>query len=176
MSTLILDHYFYKTTPILKLLLTMTETCCCPPQPTSWDKTCPRDGTKGKRVQPITLKSLLIPSALETFNSDTNYYFCTATDCPVVYFNEEGQIFSTKQVKELVFQKDKGLDVPVCYCFGWSRDRIQQEIIQTGKSSAEANIRGHIQAGRCGCEVNNPQGSCCLSNVRAIVQHTSHNN
>ncbi|ELS02920.1 BFD-like (2Fe-2S) protein [Xenococcus sp. PCC 7305] len=153
----------------------MTETCCCPPQQTSWDKTCPIDGTKGKRVQTITLKSLLIPSALETLNSDTNYYFCTATDCPVVYFNEEGQIFSTKQGKELVFQKDKGLDVPVCYCFGWSRDRIQREIIQTSKSSAEANIRSHIKAGRCGCEVNNPQGSCCLGNIRAIVRQLSKN-
>jgi hypothetical protein len=46
----------------------MTETCCCPPQQTSWDKTCPRNGMKGKRVQTITLKSLLIPSALENLN------------------------------------------------------------------------------------------------------------
>lgn len=41
-----------------------------------------------------------------------------APDCPVVYFNEEGQTFSIKQVKVPVFQKEKGLDVPVCYCFG----------------------------------------------------------
>ena len=139
-------------------------------------KTCPKNETKGKKVKSITLKSLLKPSALENLNPDTTYYLCEASDCSVVYFNEKGQTFSTEQIKVPVFQKDKRLNVPVCYCFGWSRDRIQQEIIQTGKSSAEANIRGHIQAGRCGCEVNNPQGSCCLGNVRAIVQYTSDNN
>ena len=85
----------------------MTETYCCPSQQTSWDKTCPRNGMKGKRVQNIILKSLLIPSALENLNPDTAYYFCLAPDCPVVYFNQEGQIFSTEQVKVLVFQKDK---------------------------------------------------------------------
>jgi len=83
-----------------------------------------------------------------------------------VEVTKQPQIFSTEQVKVPVFQKDRGLNVPVCYCFGWSRSRIQQEIIKTGKSSAETNIRSHIQAGRCGCEVNNPQGSCCLGNVR----------
>ena len=153
----------------------MTETCCCPPQQTSWHKTCPKNGTKGKRVQTITLKSLLIPSALESLNPDVAYYFCETSDCPVVYFNEKGQIFSIEQVKVPVFQKDKGLNVSVCYCFGWSRDRIQQEIIQTSKSTAETNIRSHIQAGRCGCEVNNPQGSCCVANIRAIVRQLSKN-
>ena len=137
-------------------------------------KTCPKNETKGKKVKSITLKSLLKPSALENLNPDTTYYFCEAPDCPVVYFNEKGQSFSEEQVKVSVFQKDKSLDVPVCYCFGWSRDRIQQEIIQTGKSSAEANIRGHIQAGRCGCEVNNPQGSCCLGNVRQLSKNARH--
>ena len=137
-------------------------------------KTCPKNETKGKKVKSITLKSLLKPSALENLNLDTTYYFCEAFDCPVVYFNEKGQSFSTEQIKVPVFQKDKSLDIPVCYCFGWSRDRIQQEIIQTGKSSAEANIRGHIQAGRCGCEVNNPQGSCCLGNVRQLSKNARH--
>ncbi|MGB7441521.1 MAG: hypothetical protein WA919_10665 [Coleofasciculaceae cyanobacterium] len=147
----------------------MTETCC-PAQQTSWDKTCPRNGTKGKMVPTITLKSLLKPSALETLNPDTVYYFCAAPDCPVVYFNEEGQVFTVEQVKVPVFQKNRGLDVPVCYCFGWSRDRIRQEIIQTGQSSAETNIRSHVKAGRCGCEVNNPQGSCCLASIKQSAE------
>jgi hypothetical protein len=148
----------------------MTETYCCHTQQTSWDKTCPRNGTKGKIVPIITLKSLLKPSALETFNPDTFYYFCAALYCPVVYFNKESQVFTIEQVKVPVFQKDRGLDVPVCYCFGWSRDRIRQEIIQTGQSSAETNIRRHIKAGRCGCEVNNPQGSCCLVSLKQSAE------
>jgi hypothetical protein len=152
---------------------------CCHPsqhQDTSAIKNpiCPSNGSTGKPIQTITLKSLLIPSALENLNANTAYYFCAAPDCPIVYFNEEGQIFSTEQVKVPVFQKDRGLNVPVCYCFGWSRSRIQQEIIKTGKSSAETNIRSHIQAKRCGCEVNNPQGSCCLGNVRQLSKNNEY--
>lgn len=28
----------------------------------------------------------------------------------------------------------------------------------------------HFQAGRCGCEVNNPQGACRLGNVNTVVR------
>ncbi|RMF25879.1 MAG: (2Fe-2S)-binding protein [Cyanobacteria bacterium J083] len=149
----------------------MTETCCCTPaSQTPVDPCCPVNGEKGKGVQLITLKSLLKPSALEELEPNTDYFFCGTPDCQVVYFNSEGQIFTTDQIKVPVFQKDEGLDVPVCYCFGWTRERIQQEITQTGRSSAEISIRNHVRAKRCGCEVNNPQGSCCLANVRQVTR------
>jgi hypothetical protein len=31
-------------------------------------------------------------------------------------------------------------------------------------------VTEHIRAGRCGCNVNNPQGSCCLGNIQAVVK------
>jgi len=40
-----------------------------------------------------TLKSLLTPKALETLNAKSNYFFCDSIDCPVVYFNDQGQTF-----------------------------------------------------------------------------------
>jgi hypothetical protein len=132
---------------------------------------CPVNGNKGKRVPTITLKSLLKPRALETLNPEFNYFFCDSMDCSVVYFNQQGQIFLTDEVKVPVYQKDRGEQVPVCYCFNWTRDRILQEIQQTNHSTAESSIRTHIKAGRCGCEVNNPQGSCCLANVRQEVKN-----
>ncbi|WP_256678082.1 putative iron-sulfur cluster-binding metallochaperone [Fischerella major] len=99
----------------------------------------------------------------------SNYFFCNSTDCPVVYFNEQGQTFITNELKVPVYQKDEGLQVPVCYCFNWTRDRILQQMQQTNHSTPESSIRTHIQAGRCGCQVNNPQGSCCLANIRAFI-------
>nr|WP_274436662.1 hypothetical protein [Alicyclobacillus sp. ALC3] len=36
------------------------------------------------------------------------------------------------------------------------------------------HISEQIQADRCGCEVNNPQGSCCLGNVMAFVHSIRH--
>lgn len=149
----------------------MTETCCCAPaSQTSVDPRCPVNGEKGKRVPLITLKSLLKPSALEQLAPNTDYFFCRTPDCQVVYYNNEGQKFTTDQIKVPVFQKDEGLDVSVCYCFGWTRERIQQEITQTGRSSAETSIRNQVKMRRCGCEVNNPQGSRCLANVLQVTR------
>src|SRR5690606_34684642 len=87
-----------------------------------------------------------------------------------VYFAADGAPFRTAAVKVPVYQKDPGDDVPVCCGFGWTRRRIRDELAQTGKSTASATIAAHVKAGRCGCEVNNPQGACCLGNVQAVVR------
>ncbi len=130
---------------------------------------CPGCGTLGKPVELITLKSLLRPPALERLDPGVAYFFCENSPCEVVYF-ASGLVFSVDDVKVPVFQKDPGLDVPVCYCFGWTRRLLADELAATGQSTAAAHISGHVRAGRCGCEVNNPQGSCCLGNVRATVK------
>jgi len=153
----------------------MTKSCCSassnPESESRWQRLCPQDGTPGKSIQPITLKSLLLPAALEQFNSAAAYGFCPSLKCSVVYFSEQGQIFATSDLKVPVFQKDVNDDVPICYCFGWSRRRIREELNQIGFSSAVTTIIAHIQAKRCGCEVNNPQGSCCLGNVKLAAKH-----
>lgn len=131
---------------------------------------CPIDGTKGKPVKVITLKSLLVPAALKQLHGAGTYRFCPSPDCLVVYFAESGQTFTIPDLKVPVYQKDSSESVPVCYCFGWNRQRIREEIEQTGESSAIEAISSHIQANRCGCEVNNPQATCCLANVRSVVQ------
>lgn len=127
---------------------------------------CPHDRSPGKPVKVLTLKSLLIPPALERLNPQADYQFCASARCPIVYFSPEGDQFTTDDLKVPVFQKDPSQEVPVCYCFGWTRQRIQQHLGQEEQTAAIATITAHIQAGRCGCEVNNPQGSCCLKNVR----------
>lgn len=124
---------------------------------------CPRDRSQGKPVKVLTLKSLLVPQALERLNPPADYQFCSSANCPVVYFSAAGDVFTTDDLKVPVFQKDPGEDVPICYCFGWTRRRIQA--IDESFSIVDS-ITKHIQAGRCGCEVNNPQGRCCLKNVR----------
>lgn len=131
---------------------------------------CPQDGTEGKTVPLITLKSLLKPRVLEELHPDANYQFCNSFDCSVVYFSAEGQVFTTSDLKVPVFQKNSEETVPVCYCFGWTRQALRQEITNSGESIAVASITAHVQAKRCGCEVNNPQGRCCLSNIKSFIQ------
>lgn len=148
--------------------------CCRSAQPEPSSKLrrailCPRCGGRGREVGTITLKSLLAPRALERLQPKSSYAFCPTPDCSVVYFSDES-IFTTADLKVPVFQKDSGPDVPVCYCFGWTRRRIADEITATGKSTAVFHVAEHIKAGRCGCDVNNPQGSCCLGNLQAVVR------
>jgi hypothetical protein len=130
---------------------------------------CPACNQKGKSVPVITLKSLLKPSALETIQPESTYSFCPTPVCEVVYFNGS-QTFSTDTLKVSVFQKDSATDVPVCYCFDWTRKRLIQSVQQQESKRPIDHISEQVQDNRCGCEVNNPQGSCCLGNVVAFVK------
>ncbi|MFS8909057.1 putative iron-sulfur cluster-binding metallochaperone [Synechococcus sp. OH2] len=131
---------------------------------------CPRSGEQGIPVQLITLKSLLCPRALAQLDADSSYAFCRDPICPVVYFSKQGQSFGVDDLKVPVFQKESGEDVPVCYCFAWTRRRIRQELQgSTTPQAILAEIAAHIKARRCGCQVNNPQGFCCLENVRQVI-------
>lgn len=130
---------------------------------------CPHCGGNGKTMKIITLKSLLVPEALVKLEPNTTYKMCGNQECTVVYFNELGNAFSINDLKVTVFEKSKGEDSPVCYCFGWTKSKLKTEVEQTGTSTAIRSISEHIKAGRCGCDVNNPEGSCCLGNVKKVL-------
>ncbi|SHK58128.1 putative iron-sulfur cluster-binding metallochaperone [Alicyclobacillus hesperidum] len=141
--------------------------CCQIPDIKSDPLNCPACHQNGKRVQLITLKALLTPNALPNLNPVLSYAFCLNSDCSVVYFSE-GQTFNKDDLKMPVFQKDGAMDVPVCYCFGWTRERIV-EAVHNNQNPVQY-VTEQVQADRCGCEVNNPQGSCCLGNVTTFVR------
>lgn len=115
---------------------------------------CPGCHQKGKSIQTITLKALLQPTALETIHAESTYSFCSNSSC---------------KVKVSVFQKDDALDVPVCYCFGWTRERLTKAVQEN--QYPIKHIREQVQAKRCGCEINNPQGACCLGNVTTFIRN-----
>ncbi|MGF9712258.1 MULTISPECIES: putative iron-sulfur cluster-binding metallochaperone [Paenibacillus] len=142
---------------------------CC--QSSSLEKSnlnyCPICQQKGKNVPLITLKAMLIPKALETIDSELIYTFCSNSSCEVVYFSND-QTYVSDDLKISVFQKNKALNVPVCYCFGWTRKRLTEATLKNQRPIE--HIRMQVQAKRCGCEVNNPQGSCCLGNVTSFIR------
>ncbi|KYD23125.1 hypothetical protein B4135_0654 [Caldibacillus debilis] len=120
----------------------------------------------------VTLKSLLKPAALAMLDPERDYAFCPNPSCETVYFASDGSLtFAVGDLKVPVFQKDSGMDVPVCYYFDWTRERIMEAVRHGVEPLAE--IKVHVQAGRCGCEVNNPQGSCCMGNVAAFMRQVN---
>ncbi|MFE4714670.1 (2Fe-2S)-binding protein [Paenibacillus sp. NPDC056722] len=143
------------------------DSCCQSSTKTTTPTQCPACHQKGKGIQLITLKALLQPEALETIHPESAYAFCTNPFCEVVYFSNE-QTFGKDMLKVSVFQKDEALDVPVCYCFGWTRERLITAV-QVNQNPI-VHIREQVQANRCGCEVNNPQGACCLGNVTTFIR------
>ena len=103
---------------------------------------------------------------------DTQYYFCSSPGCDVVYFpvDAEAPSFLRADLTVRVGAKETEDPLPVCYCFGFSRRDIGDEIQRTGKSTVAERITAEVEAGRCACEVKNPSGKCCLGDIVRTVR------
>jgi hypothetical protein len=115
------------------------------------------------------VKALLTEQALGRLGSD-DYCFCPDETCDVVYFDADGQRFTTGDVRVPVWQKLPFGSRLICYCFGESEASIRSEFESTQASDVVARVRAHIAADRCACDVRNPRGACCLGDLIAAVQ------
>ena len=145
--------------------------CCetAPAAPATAPAACPTCRTRGKPVDPLTVKALLTEQALTRLRPG-GHRFCAAPGCEVVYFDDAGQTFSTDDVHVVVWQKCRAGRRTICYCFGENEDAIQEEVKRTGGSEATARVRAHIAANRCACEMRNPAGVCCLGDLAQTVR------
>ncbi len=130
-------------------------------------KSCSRTGSS---VNKITLESLLNDDSKHKLIID-QYYFCKNPLCSVVYFANPDSYFYKKDLIVEVSLKESRENIPVCYCFGYTKNDIKTEIQTTGKSTIEAKIKDKVQAGLCSCEIKNPQGKCCLYNIRKAIDY-----
>lgn len=86
-----------------------------------------------------------------------------------MYFDNEGHVFTTTDLRVPVWQKHPPGSRLICYCFGENEASMAQEFAEKGRCDASARIREHIAAGRCACEVRNPRGACCLGDIIKAV-------
>jgi len=162
----------------------MTESCGCPPEagnavcdlpaqnfqlPSDAEKICPECGKTGKPVQGQTIKAVLSVSLRRV--QDVDYLFCRTQSCSIVYFSTDGkQNLTHGQIRERVYQKEpEAEDVFVCYCFRYTIGNIRAASPED-RTAIVDDINTGINAGQCACELRNPQGSCCLGNVRGMVK------
>lgn len=126
---------------------------------------CPTNGKAGKPVDTLTLKGCLAVPLYEV--REVKYRFCPDPDCPTVYYSEDGlQVFDESALRERVYQKHPtARDVLVCYCF---RHTVG-DVLERGAAAAE-QIGAGVKNGQCACDIRNPQGGCCLGNVRALLK------
>ncbi len=133
---------------------------------------CPTCQKNTRALKEVTLQSLLSgPAASVAAGDFQGFRFCPNTSCETLYFQPERNIrFTEDAVAIAVFQKSESPERLVCYCFGHSVADINAEVRETGSSSAIASISEKCRKGEDRCPETNPQGSCCLGNVRSVVK------
>lgn len=130
---------------------------------------CPACKQRGKPVKPPTIESLVRPEALQRLEVREGWRFCASLDCTTAYFHQTtGEMVAKADVRVRIGQKETEAPRTVCYCFDHSQEEIEAEVQETGRSSVGDAITEQCRKGLDRCPETNPQGSCCLGNVRAL--------
>ncbi len=133
-------------------------------------KICPRCNLTGKPIERQTVKAL-VSISLRVVQEENNYFFCSNESCPVVYFSDDGiQTITVDQIRERIYQKEPDSDdVFLCYCFRYTVGSVKTASAERHLEIIE-DINTGIKAGQCACDLRNPQGSCCLGNIRTLIR------
>ena len=132
---------------------------------------CPSCGSKGKPVKPVTIESLVVEAARVRVGRADGFRFCAEPSCEVAYFHSEtGTRIVRSEVRVRIGQKETEAPRAICYCFDHTVEAIAAEVAATGTSKVADQITEKCRQGLDRCEETNPQGSCCLGNVRRAIK------
>jgi hypothetical protein len=147
------------------------EACCAgKPAENGKDPICSCCREKGKRVRASTVRAL-VRADLRDQVREGDYVLCLNPACAQVYTGPEGaRPFMKSDLAVRVGYKEREGPYLVCYCFGHTVEEIEAQLRESGKTTVPERIKAEIRAGRCACEVKNPQGTCCLGNVNRAIQ------
>ncbi len=141
---------------------------CCTPQPKGKVE-CPSCHEKAKGVLGKTLQHLLREDVKAKLSCFDGFYYCKTPTCKVVYFRGD-EILTQDDVSVVVGLKEGAVPATVCYCFEWSKEKIQAELETTGRTTVIEDIKTKMQNPGCSCEILNPSGGCCLGDVAKAVK------
>lgn len=121
------------------------------------------------RLALLTVKNLVRDHT--RVSTSASYSFCRTPDCDVVYFATH-DVFHKEELKVRVGIKETADPIPLCYCFGYTREDIRHDA-ETGQSgNTLEKIKAEVQGGFCACEVKNPSGACCLGDITRAIQES----
>ena len=141
---------------------------CCTSQPKGKVE-CPTCKEKAKGVLGKTLNVLLKEETKLMLTCLDGFYYCKIPLCKTIYFKEE-KILTQKDVNVVVGLKDGATSATVCYCFGWTKQKIKEELLRTNKTTALDDIKEKMNTVGCSCEVLNPSGGCCLADTTQVIK------
>lgn len=132
---------------------------------------CPGCGQTGQRVAAVTVESLVTGEARARLPRADGFRFCATPECAVVYYHPTtGDRVNTEALRGPVFQKSRDPTRLVCHCFGHAVAAIEADARATGGPTIPASIQAKCGQGLDDCARTNPQGRCCLGNVRRVAR------
>jgi len=143
-------------------------TGCCTPQPKG-KEACSLCGVLAKGVLAKTVEHMLSDQAKLRLSCLEGFYYCKTPSCEVVYFRDT-EILTQKELEVTVGLKEGANPAMVCYCFDWTKEKIQAELDATGKTTALEDIKAKMENPGCSCEILNPSGGCCLGDVGKAIK------
>ena len=125
------------------------------------DGHCPRCGSLGTAVGERTLRAFLPEKTLESISKSA--YFCPFQRCSVVYFDTFDRVVEEDALVKPVYPKD--LDAPICGCFGFTCDEIDQDVREGGLARVRALI-DKARSPEAKCAMLAADGQSCIQAVQ----------
>lgn len=129
---------------------------------------CPICKEEAKSVLAKTLNSLLKDKTKKKLDSLNGFYICKTSTCKVIYFRSN-EVLTQEDLNVSVGFKEGAKKETYCYCFGWTKPKMVEDIKKHGRSTAIEDIKANMDSIGCSCEVKNPSGKCCMSDVKKVV-------
>lgn len=130
-------------------------------EPDQEDSRCPGCGNVGIDVGALTLNAQLSETLRHRF-SDTAA-FCRAESCPVVYFDDFGARVDQSEIGRPIPFKD--VDAPLCGCFGFTRDEIEQDLAEGSFARVRAALN-KAESTEARCSTQSPHGRSCVAEIQ----------
>lgn len=144
----------------------MSESCCSVPAAEEENSSCPASGFEGKPVDWTTVAALTTGPV----PPKQAFRLCLDADCNVVYYGPGGTVLTTNDLTvQPGFKRES--DGLVCYCFLHRKADIAKQLAEIGETDIFESIKEEVQAGNCACEVRNPSGKCCLSDLQQTIRY-----
>ena len=147
---------------------TTKQTGCCSEQ-AKGKASCHLCGHLAKGVLKKTVEHMLTDQAKLRLSCLEGFYYCETPGCEVVYFRDV-EILTQKELEVTVGLKEGTVPTTICYCFDWTKEKIQAELDERGKTIALEDIKAKMKDPGCSCEILNPSGGCCLGDVGKVIK------
>lgn len=124
---------------------------------------CSQCQTKGKKISLESMNNHV--DDISFLRDEFDYHICKNSDCEVVYFNIVSQFTLTQLNKEIGYKRASSENANICYCYNIKKSQLNVHTIDFIKSKMEEYP--------CACDIRNPYGSCCQSDIKKLLKKHS---